>query len=279
MEIENLTLKDIEMMDYNQIIGIIKETNRIPGGKNTIFELVNRTCLDRQSKVLEIGTSTGFTAIEISKLVPCNITSIDINKISLEEAKKRAIEEGLTNINFVNGDVISLPFKDQSFDLVIVGNVFSLLYNKDTALKECKRVCKKNGFIAAVPMYYLENPNQELIESVSKAIQVKIKPMFKRDWERFFETPELEVYFCKDFKFDYIEDNAIEEFTKIITNRAHLFKMQKESLIKLQKKYKSFMYLFRDNLSTMGFSIILICNKRSWEDPELYTSKEVIKES
>jgi len=29
----------------------------------------------------------------------------------------------------------------------------------------------------------------------------------------------------------------------------------------------------------MGFSIILICNKRSWEDPELYTSKEVIKES
>jgi len=69
MEIEKITPKEIKEMDYNQIIGLIKETNRPPGGRKTVFEIVNRTCIDRESKVLEIGTSTGFTAIELSKLV------------------------------------------------------------------------------------------------------------------------------------------------------------------------------------------------------------------
>jgi len=84
MEIEKITPKEIKEMDYNQIIGLIKETNRPPGGRKTVFEIVNRTCIDRESKVLEIGTSTGFTAIELSKLVKCKITSIDINENEFE---------------------------------------------------------------------------------------------------------------------------------------------------------------------------------------------------
>ena len=38
MEIENITKKDIEGMDYNQLIGLTKETNRLPGGRKIVFE-------------------------------------------------------------------------------------------------------------------------------------------------------------------------------------------------------------------------------------------------
>ncbi|MFH1376989.1 MAG: class I SAM-dependent methyltransferase [Candidatus Woesearchaeota archaeon] len=277
MEIEKLTAKDIEGMDYNQLIGLTKETNRIPGGRKTVFEIANRICLDRKSKVLEIGTSTGFTAIELSKLVRCKITSIDINEMSLKEAEKRAISEGFDDIKFLKADINELPFENERFDLVIIGNVLSLMSNKEKSFNECRRVCKKSGFIVSVPMFYVETPSEKIIRSISRAIQVNISPLYKKDWDVFFNIPELEVYFSEDYKFDYIGDDAIEKFVEEILKREHLKKLDKEALEVLNKKYKDYMFLFRDNLSKMGFSIVILSNKRLWEDPELYTSKKIVK--
>ncbi|GBE19972.1 demethylmenaquinone methyltransferase [archaeon BMS3Abin17] len=272
---KDLTPKQIKDMDYNELIGITKETNRIPGGRKTVFEIVNRTCIDRHSKVLEIGTSTGFTAIELSKLIPCYITSIDINEISLKETRKRAIKEKVENLKLLKADVNKLPFDDESFDLVIIGNVLSLMSNKEQAFNECRRVCKKSGFIVAVPMYYIVKPFNKLIKEVSEAIQVNISPLFEKDWDKFFDIPNLEVYYTKKFKFDYIMDKEVKSFVENILDRAHLKEMRKDTLNTLYKKYKDYMYLFRDNLSKMGFSIILLSNKMVWEDKELYTSKEI----
>lgn len=275
MEIEELTPNDIKEMDYNQLIGLVKETNRIPGGRKTVFEIANRTCIDRESKVLEIGTSTGFTAIELSKLVKCEITSIDINEMSLKEAEKRANQEGLNNIKFVKADVNELPFGDFQFDLIIIGNVLSLMSNKDKAFSECRRVCKKTGFIVGVPMFYIEIPSGELIKNVSEAIHVDITPLYKKDWDKFFNLPSLETYFTEDYKFDYMKDEIIKKFVEDIFGRKHLQKLQKDTFEALKTKYTGYMFLFRENLSKMGFSIILLSNKMIWEDPELYTSTKL----
>jgi len=275
MEIEKITSNEIKEMDYNQLIGLTKETNRPPGGRKTVFEIVNRTCIDRESNVLEIGTSTGFTAIELSKLVKCKVTSIDINDMSLKEAKERANQEGLDNIKFMKADINKLPFNDAQFDLIIVGNVLSLMSNKEKAFNECRRVCKKTGFIVAVPMFYLKSPSEELVKKVSDAIQVKITPLYKKDWNEFFDRSNLEIYFTEDYKFDYIEDEVIEKFVKNILGKEHLTKLSKISFDMLKQKYTYYMFLFRDNLSKMGFSIILLSNKMVWEDPELYTSVKI----
>ncbi len=275
MILENLTAQDIENMDYNQLIGLVRETNRIPGGESTVFEIANRVFLNKNSKVLEIGTSTGFTAIELSKLVGCRITSIDINEMSLKEAKNRAEQEGFTNIDFLKADVNKLPFKEEEFDLVIIGNVLSLMSNKEIAFSECRRVCKKNGFLAAVPMYYLEIPPKDLVESVSNAIKVDIVPLYKEDWSNFFNFGNLEIYWDKKYKFDYIENSIVENFVNTILESDHLKELTKETLDVLKIKYKKYMLLFRDNLSKMGYSIILLSNKQIWNDQELFTSKEI----
>lgn len=275
MNMENLTPKEIENMDYNQLIGLVRETNRPPGGRKTIMEIAQKTFLNKDSKVLEIGTSTGFTPIEISRLVECEITSIDINETSLKEAERRARNEDFNKIKFMEADVNHLPFKDNKFDVVIVGNVLSLMSNKEKAFEECRRVCKKNGFIVAIPMFYLKKPSQKLIDNISNAIQVDITPLYKSDWNKFFEIPMLEVYYEEDYCFDYMEDSTIKKFVENILNRDHLKQMKKESFEVLKKKYTEYMYLFRDNLSKMGFSLVLLSNKKIWEDPELYTSKKI----
>lgn len=275
MNIKDLTTKDIEEMNYNQIIGIIKETNRPPGGKNTVFEIINRTKINEKSKVLEIGTSTGFTSMEISRFIRCSITAIDINEDSLAEAKSRADREGYDKINFIKADVNNLPFKNEEFDLIIVGNIFSLVLDKDRSFGECMRVCKRDGFVAATPMYYLEKPSKDIIQQVSKAIGVNIIPQYKKDWINSFTNSESELYWSKDFKFEYIEDEKIKNLTKEILSRSHLKNLTKETYERLSEIYKKFMYLFRDNLSKMGFTIILLAKKKIWEDQEIYTSRPI----
>jgi ubiquinone/menaquinone biosynthesis C-methylase UbiE len=275
MEMKEITAKDIEEMDYNQLIGLTRETNRPPGGRKTIFEIANRLCLDRKNKVLEIGTSTGFTAIELSKLVRCNITSIDINEMSLKEAKERAMAEGFENIDFKKADVNNLPFKDNEFDVIIIGNILSLMSNKEKVFNECRRVCKRSGFIVAVPMFYVKTPSEKMIKEVSKAIQVEISPLYKKDWDEFFNIPGLEIYFNEDYKFNYTDDKAVEKFVENILKREHLKILSNEATEVLNKKYKDYMFLFRDNLSKMGFSIFILSNKMIWEDPELYTSEKI----
>lgn len=260
-------------MNYNQLIGIVNETNRPPGGKNTVFEIINRLHLSEQNKVLEIGTSTGFTAIEISRFVKCKIVSIDINEYSLAEARKRAKTEGLTNIEFLKADVKSLPFKPETFDVIIIGNVFSLIEEKEKALKECIRVSKKGGFIIAIPMYYLKTPSTKIIREVSNAIGIKISPKYKKDWLEFFSIPKLEIYWTKDLAFNYIDDDKVKSFVQTILDRLHLKSLHKQAFVELKRRYQEFIFLFRDNLSLMGFTIIFLSKRKIWEDPELFTAK------
>lgn len=111
--------EEILKMDYNQLIGIVRETNRPPGGFKSILHIAQNTFITRETKVLEIGTSTGITAIELAKLTHCKITAIDINPVSIEEAKKRAVEEGVSEyINFEIQDATQLEYADNTFDLV-----------------------------------------------------------------------------------------------------------------------------------------------------------------
>ncbi|MCX6750337.1 MAG: class I SAM-dependent methyltransferase, partial [Candidatus Pacearchaeota archaeon] len=74
------------------------------------------------------------------------------------------------------------------------------------------------------------------------------------------------------YKFDYADDKIIKGFVEDILDREHLKKLEKDTFETLKRKYTDYMFLFRDNLSKMGFCIILLSNKMIWEDPELYTS-------
>lgn len=49
--------------------------------------------------------------------------------------------------NYVIGDVKSMPFSDSSFDTVIDTFGLEYVYEPEKALKEMRRVCKKNGRI------------------------------------------------------------------------------------------------------------------------------------
>ena len=272
--------EEILKMDYNQLIGIVRETNRPPGGFKSILHIAQNTFITRETKVLEIGTSTGITAIELAKLTLCKITAIDINPVSIEEAKKRAVEEGVSEyINFEIQDATQLEYADNTFDLVFCGNVTSLISEREKALNEYLRVLKPNGILAAIPMYYIETPSDDLIDRVRAAIQVNIIPWDRKFWFDFFVKEGFELLYYEDYKFNRIDESEVKEFSKELLEQPHLNELSKEAKECLHKKYTDYMLIFRENLSHMGYSIIYLRKTEFIKDRELFTSTPIFSSS
>lgn len=279
MDIKKLKASDIRNMDYNQLISLVKETNRPPGGIDSISHILQKTFLNESSKILEIGTSTGFTAIEISKFIHCHITGIDINMDSLKEARKRASVLKLRKLKFIKADVLNLPFKNSSFDLAFCGNVLSIVNSFDLALKECVRVLKENSYIVFIPIYYVKTPPKEIVKKVSSAINVNITVKYKDEVIRFYDESlgnNFERIDSTDFVFSKITEKKIHSFVNNIMGNPHLRNLSKESYDVCFQKYLESMLLFKNNLSHMGYSILIYRKSNFLFDPILFTGEKVL---
>ncbi|MBH3134909.1 methyltransferase domain-containing protein [Serratia marcescens] len=258
------------------MIGIVKETNRPPGGMNSIRKIAQNAFLNSKKNVLEVGTATGVTAIELAKLTECKITAIDIDENNLSVARDRAESENVADlISFEKRDATDTKFENKTFDMVFCGNVTSYFDDKVKAIKEYDRVLKDNGLIAAIPMYYIKKPSDNLVNEVSDAIDVNITPLYKKDWVKFFELPGYEVVSCEDYAFDNISDDGVREYVDIIFKQPHLERLEPEIRKALYNRYSYFMHLFRTNLSHMGFSLMLLRKVACQTEPELFTASRV----
>lgn len=276
-KIEELTKEDIKNMSYNEIIGLVRETNRTPGGLNTIKTVSRMLNLNNSTRILDIGTSTGHTALEFGRLLNCEVIGIDINDESIKTATERCSRFKLDKVKFQLDDATNMSFDDGVFDVVFAGNVTSLVSNREAALNEYWRVLKPNGYLVAVPMYYLETPSEELIQDVRNAIQVNIQAQYKEDWQNFFLRENDEIFEAVDFKFIKCSDEEINEFCENIFSREHLKSLSNESMEELRECYYRYMHLFNENNSHMGFTIYIIRRKESdvFNDPELYHSERL----
>lgn len=267
------TADDIAAMSYNRLIGLTRETNRPPGSSDSVARIAQRSFLGATDHVLEVGTATGFTAIELARLVGCRVTAIDIDPLSLQEARARARRAGVADlVTFDLADAIDTGYDAASFDMVFCGNVTSLLEDRDRALSEYLRLLRPGGLLAAVPMYYLRAPSPSLLAGVSAAIQVQIVAHERGHWLDFFDRPPLQLIWTEDFAFDYVCDHRVERFVDEILGRAHLMKLPDDARAVLMKRYRSFMLLFRDNLAHMGYTLALLRNDDGEVEPELFTS-------
>lgn len=271
MQYDKITEEQVRSYSYNELIGLVRETNRPPGGSRTIAATAKACFLAPGRKVLEIGTATGITALELAQLTGCSITAIDINEESIAEAKARS-EHGKVShlINFKKDDATNLSFEDESFDVVFCGNVTSLVSNREKALKEYARVLKPGGILAAIPMYYTQDPNERLLNDVRKAIQVNIIPHDKSYWTDFFENDDFKILSSDDFAFRNLSEKEVAEFCEKILQRPHLQSMSAAAKMALNEVYVSYMQLFRVNLAHMGYSVLTLVKTEPSIDRELF---------
>jgi SAM-dependent methyltransferase len=108
--------------------------------------LVRHATVHDGQRVLDAGCGTGVAAVTAARL-GARVTGLDLTPALLERARENAHIAGV-HIDWREGDVESLPFEDDSFDVVLsqFGHMFAP--RPEVAIAEMLRVLKPGGTIA-----------------------------------------------------------------------------------------------------------------------------------
>jgi methionine biosynthesis protein MetW len=96
----------------------------------------------KTKKILDCGCGNGLTLNFLKLNNFKELYGVDISSKCLKECRKK----GIKNLKKVNLEEEKLPYRKNSFDIVICSEVFEHLFNPHIALQEIKRVLKDNGF-------------------------------------------------------------------------------------------------------------------------------------
>ena len=97
-------------------------------------------------RVLELGIGTGLTAPLYSR--DWSVVGVDLSSAMLIQARKRINELGLEqSVHLFQADGARLPFEDESFDVILVPYVMSVVPDPISVGRELRRVCRPSGQI------------------------------------------------------------------------------------------------------------------------------------
>ena len=109
----------------------------------------------RGANVLECAGGTGelsLTAAAKAEKVLCT----DNSDKMLEVARQKAEKKGIENVSFERRNIFHLDDPDETYDIVIAGNVLHLIDNPENAVRELYRVTKRGGRIL-LPTFMTRN--------------------------------------------------------------------------------------------------------------------------
>jgi ubiquinone/menaquinone biosynthesis C-methylase UbiE len=131
------------MEDWRSYDGVAEIYERVhaPRFADAARDLVAALCIEGGQRVLDIGTGTGAAADEIAR-TDAKVVGVDRSLRMLSVAHRER-----PSLPFVAADVLDLPFRDRTFDVVAGNFVFAHFAKVETALFELTRVLSRGGRI------------------------------------------------------------------------------------------------------------------------------------
>jgi ubiquinone/menaquinone biosynthesis C-methylase UbiE len=128
-----------------------RENLRLQDQASTLVELLHSdTSYPAGSRVLEAGCGVGAQTVTLAENSPnALITSVDISKTSVQEARRKAAA-GLTNVHFQQADIFNLPHGLDTFDHIFVCFVLEHLSRPIEALQSLKNHLRPGGTITVI---------------------------------------------------------------------------------------------------------------------------------
>ena len=129
--------------NYNNLPGYVKEADLGLGcGLPTEYAGIKEG-----DSVLDLGSGAGNDCFVASAIVgeKGHITGLDFTKEMIDKANVNKRWRGIENIGFVLGDIESMPFEDNQYNVIISNCVLNLVPDKKKAFDEIFRVLKPGG--------------------------------------------------------------------------------------------------------------------------------------
>jgi ubiquinone/menaquinone biosynthesis C-methylase UbiE len=163
--------------------------------------------LKEGDSVLEIAPGAGYLSIELSKLGTYAITGMDISNDLVEIARQNAKEAGV-DIDFQQGNVSNMPFREKVFNFIICVLAFKNFKEPLGALREMYRVLKPGG--TALIMDLNKNASMKATKTVAENMGLRGMKAYmagaiqrqgaytKKEYESFIAQTDFKAFSIKE---------------------------------------------------------------------------------
>ena len=186
------------------------------GGFAESMVLAEKAGIKADFKILDLCSALGAGLRFLVKNFGVQGYGLDASKKMFEEAQKRAVEEGLADkIEFKLGNVLEIPWPDESFDVVWGEDAWCYVDDKDKLIEGAARVLKKGGTLAFSD--WIEGPNG-LSDSEAERINTFMKFPYldsQKGYNKLIEKHGLDIVSSEDLHEHFA--NCIDLYIKMLT--------------------------------------------------------------
>ncbi len=129
--------------------------------------LIDMARVGPEDAVLDVACGPGLVACRLAE-VARRVTGIDLTPAMIEQAQARQRAKGLTNLTWIVGDAVPLPFPDAAFSAVVTRYSFHHFLDPRAALAEMVRVCSPGGRVAVMDVFTSGTEQAEAYDRVEK---------------------------------------------------------------------------------------------------------------
>lgn len=141
---------------YDKIAAFYDLTFKLNGYGRSLDQYFanNPLPISRGAKILDAGCGTGLLTLALMRSIhfPVNITALDLSATSISAARKAVAESPgrSRDVTFTEGNLLSLPFADNSLDLVVTSGALEYVPLAE-GISELARVITPGGHLLHIP--------------------------------------------------------------------------------------------------------------------------------
>jgi len=127
--------------------------------------------------VLDAGCGGGRYTVAWKLLGAGHVTGLDISRIGIDDARKRVLQANIPDVEFQVGNILQIPFPDNSFDIVFSNGVLHHTVDWQSGIREIVRVLRPGGMVW---LYLIENPGGlfwDLVETMRLVMENENKTL------------------------------------------------------------------------------------------------------
>jgi ubiquinone/menaquinone biosynthesis C-methylase UbiE len=230
-----LEAAEVERLDPYAFMAVIGKRVIHPGGRTATEQLLKRAAINADTNVLDVGCGVGTTAITIAQRFGADVTAVDIEPLMLERAQKAVEEAGVHDrVDVRPGDILSLEFQDDSFDVVIAEAV-TMFVDRARAARELIRVCRRGGRVLATEFMWRRPPSDEAREAFLGQVCPGLRFDTAEDWVRIYTEAGLSDIEIDEGPFEmmtpkgFVQDEGVARslsvMGRVMTRPAYMKKM------------------------------------------------------
>jgi ubiquinone/menaquinone biosynthesis C-methylase UbiE len=190
-EPRKLRSDEIERLDPYVFMAVLGKRVIHPGGRVATEQLLKRAAISPSDRVLDVGCGVATTAITVTSRFGASVTAVDISPVMLERAQAAVRDAGLeSRVALQEGDILSLPFPDDSFNVVIAEAV-TMFVDRARAARELVRVCRPGARVLATEFMWRRPPSEEAREVFLGQVCPGLKFDTVEDWKRIYSDAGL----------------------------------------------------------------------------------------